>query len=77
MLELSPGVSLTHGAVEEVLQLLSGLSSPKESSRAEPNRVTAAASPVGCTGSLPCGMRAWIEGDVIVVEAGPLKQGLA
>ena len=63
MSSLVPDAALTHVAIDEVLQLL--LLSGNGGARGEGSVDGSSSS----TGSLPGGMRAWIAGTVMVVEA--------
>ena len=83
MQQLSPGVALTHVAIDEVLNLLRTSSTPAGHRGHPPPSLTTrskrspspTASSVMCsTGSLPRGMRAWIEGDWLLVEAGAISR---
>ena len=85
MQQISPGVTLTHVAIDEVLNLLRTSSTPDRGHHPEPSLATlgskrSLSTPsaptlrstaiVFSTGSLPRGMRAWIDGNWLLVEAG-------
>ena len=80
MQRLSPGAALTHVAIDEVLNLLHTSASPSSPDDMAPSACSATTGSKqrrssqppqsASTGSLPKGMRAWVEGDWLVVNAG-------
>jgi hypothetical protein len=66
---LVPDAALTHSAVDEVLQLLASASAPSLRGGAGGPGGRGRGSGLTPTGSLPSGMRAWVEKGLLLVEA--------